>query len=158
LFIEFRLPVQKWVEYAESLLRFFDRLGGVTGKSEPLVQGNSQVFYLSGPWNGTLLSDPTRIKKTKCTHLIFLHSKEIFAFAFLFVLIFRSLNFLFSNFLSSVICQEWLVVYNKRKTIENNLFVFTRPNLNIIYGILLFWVFQNFVIFFVSLKIYNNIQ
>jgi hypothetical protein len=37
VFIELRLSVQKLVEYVECLLRFFDRLGGVTGKSEPLV-------------------------------------------------------------------------------------------------------------------------
>jgi hypothetical protein len=46
-----------------------------------------------------LLSDPKIIKKKECTHLIFLRSNDIFGkilLYFLFVLIFRSLNFLLS--------------------------------------------------------------
>jgi hypothetical protein len=45
------ISCSKRVEYAETLLRFFDRLGGVTGKSESLVEGNPKVFYLRVPWN-----------------------------------------------------------------------------------------------------------
>jgi hypothetical protein len=35
----------------ESLLRFYYRIGSVTGKNEFLVEGSSKVFYPRGPRN-----------------------------------------------------------------------------------------------------------